>query len=117
MIVATLLILGASLTFLSIAFIAVLFCIVLPMREDLARTNAERDELRTKQEAQQRRQDEQEDTIARNAGASIGLYMATCRELHALQNKVAFVEAYTVPMLPEDNGPTTEKSPGSEARS
>jgi hypothetical protein len=35
MIIATLLILGAGLLFLSIAFVAVLFCIVLPMREEL----------------------------------------------------------------------------------
>lgn len=35
MIIAALIILGASLTFLSIAFVAVLFCIVLPMREQM----------------------------------------------------------------------------------
>lgn len=103
MIIAALLILGASLLFVTIAFVAVLFCIVLPMRRELAEAKGE--------------QARQEDTIERNAGASIGLYMSTCRELHALQNKVAFVEAYTVPILPEDTGPTTEKSPGSEARS
>lgn len=41
MIIATLLILGAGLLFLSIAFVAVLFCIVLPMREELkGRTTA-----------------------------------------------------------------------------
>lgn len=36
MIIATLIILGASLTFLSIAFVAVVFIIVLPMRAQLS---------------------------------------------------------------------------------
>jgi hypothetical protein len=110
MIFAALIILGASLTFLSIAFVAVLFCIVLPMREELAKTKAEQSEQRA-------RQDEHEDTIARNAGATIGLYMVNRREINELSKSVytltqrfAYVESQACPELPEVvDGPITKR--------
>ena len=110
MIIATLIVLGASLTFLSIAFVAVLFCIVLPMSEELAKTKAEQNEQRAKQ-------DEQGDTIARNAGATIGLYFVGRREVnelsksvYAMRQRFAYVESQACPELPEfGNGPITAR--------
>lgn len=98
MIYAALLILGAGLLFLSIAFVAVLFCIVLPMREELEKAKA--------------KQNEHGDTIERNANATIGLYMVHNREIAALQRQCAFVEAYVVPVLPGiEEAPITQPSP------
>lgn len=115
MIFAALLILGASLTFLSIAFVAVLFSIVLPMREKLAKTETELDELRAKQA-------EHEDTIARNAWATIGLYMVNRREINELSKstyafgqKLAYVESTTGNAFDFDAAPITEKRTTIEA--
>ena len=115
MIFAALLILGASLTFLSIAFVAVLFSIVLPMREKLAKTETELDELRAKQA-------EHEDTIARNAWATIGLYMVNRREINELSKstyafgqKLAYVESATGNAFDFDAAPITEKRTTIEA--
>jgi hypothetical protein len=97
MIIATLIILGAALLFVTIAFVAVVFNIVLPMRDELALSKQE--------------QQKQADIIARNAGATVGLYVANCREINKLAGKVAFVEAYTVPVLPEiEKAPPTVRS-------
>jgi hypothetical protein len=83
--------LGSAVVFLAIVVCFLYFQIIRPMR---------------------RRQEEQEDTIRRNAGASIGLYMTHCREIHSLANTVAFIEAYTVPnVLPEvEEAPITVRS-------
>ena len=115
MIIATLLILGASLLFFAVAFVAVLFSIVLPMREKLAKTQTELDELRAKQA-------EQEDTIARNAWASIGLYMVNRREINELSKstyafgqKLAYVESATGSRVDIDAAPITEKRTTIEA--
>ena len=115
MIFAALLILGASLTFLSIAFVAVLFSIVLPIREKLTKTETELDELRAKQA-------EHEDTIARNAWATIGLYMVNRREINELSKstytfgqKLAYVESATGNAFDFDAAPITEKRMTTEA--
>lgn len=87
-------VLGSLVVFLSIAFIAVYVQIIRPMREQLA-------QVRKKQVVH-------EDTIERNAKSTIGLYMVACKEIAAMETKVAFVEAYSVPVLPaaEDAPPT-----------
>jgi len=115
MIIAALLILGASLLFFAVVFAAVVFCIVLPMREKLAETQAELDELRGKQT-------EQEDTIARNAWATIGLYMVNRREINELSKstytfgqKLAYVESATGNAFDVDMAPVTEKRTTIEA--
>lgn len=115
MIIAALLILGASLLFFAVVFVAVLFSIVLPMREKLAKTQTELDELRGKHT-------EQEDTIARNAWASIGLYMFNRREINELSKstyafgqKLAYVESTTGNAFDVDAAPITEKRTTTEA--
>lgn len=83
--------LGAGFVFLAIVVGLLYFQIIRPMQRQLA---------------------EQNDTIVRNAEASVNLYFVQCRELNALQSKVAFVEAYTVPILPEvEKAPITARSP------
>lgn len=115
MIIAALLILGASLLFFAVVFVAVLFSIVLPMRERLAESQAEIEELRAKQT-------EQEDTIARNAWATIGLYMVNRREInelakstYAFGQKLAYVESTTGSVFDADAAPITERRATIEA--
>lgn len=115
MIIATLLILGASLLFFAVVFVAVIFSIVLPMREKLAESQAEIEGLRAKQT-------EQEDTIARNAWATIGLYMVNRREINELSKstyafgqKLAYVESTTGSAFDVDAAPITEKRTGIES--
>ena len=115
MIIAALLILGASLLFFAVVFVAVVFSIVLPMREKLAETQTELDELRSKQA-------EHEDTIARNAWASIGLYMVNRREInelakstYAVGQKLAYVESTTGSAFDADMAPVTERRTTTEA--
>ena len=115
MIIAVLLILGASLLFFAVVFVAVVFSIVLPMREKLVKTQAELDELRGKQT-------QQEDTIARNAWATIGLYMVNRREINELSKstyafgrRLAYVESTTGSAFDVDAAPITEKRTGIES--
>ena len=115
MIIAALLILGASLLFFAVAFVAVVFSIVLPMREKLVESQTKLDELRAKQV-------EQEDTIARNAWATIGLYMVNRREINELSKstyafgqKLAYVESATGSTFNVDAAPITEKRTTIEA--
>lgn len=90
MIVATLIILGASLTFVVIALVAVVLCLVLPMREQIAKQN---------------------ETIERNVGATIGLYAAHQRRLNALSDKVGAVEEDARPTIPDvEAAPITVRS-------
>lgn len=115
MIIAALLILGGSLLFFAVVFVAVLFSIVLPMREQLAESQAEIEELRAKQA-------EHEDTIARDAWATIGLYMVNRREInelakstYAFGQKLAYVESTTGSAFDVDAAPITEKRTTTEA--
>jgi hypothetical protein len=92
--------LACLVVFLSIAFVAVYFQIIRPMREQLSK---------------------QADVIARNAGATIGLYMVNRREINGLSRsvysqgqKLAFVESYAVPdpvrlLLSCDTAPDTDR--------
>lgn len=90
MIIAALCLLGASLLFVVIVLVALYFNVVRPM---------------------QIRQIEQDELIAKNAGATIGLYTAHQRRLNLLSDKVAFVEAYAVPTLPKvEAAPITVRS-------
>lgn len=89
--------------FLGIAFVAVYVQIIRPMQQELRQTRA--------------KQAEQEDMIARNAGATAGLYFANRREINELTRslysqgqKIAFVESYAFPVLPEvDEAPNTQR--------
>jgi flagellar biosynthesis/type III secretory pathway M-ring protein FliF/YscJ len=60
--------LGAAFVFLTIIIAALYFQVIRPMQAE--------------QVEQRKRQDEQEDTIARNAEATIGLYFAQRREIN-----------------------------------
>jgi flagellar biosynthesis/type III secretory pathway M-ring protein FliF/YscJ len=82
--------LGAAVVFLAIVVALLYFQIVRPMREQIAT---------------------QQDTIERNAGATIGLYTAHQRRLNVLSDKVEFVEAYAVSTLPKvEEAPITVRS-------
>lgn len=81
--------LGSLVVFLLVALLALYTQVIRPMKEQLVR---------------------QDDTIARNAGAAVGLYFAQCREINQLANKVELVEAYVVPVVPVEEAPITVRS-------
>ena len=90
--IAALSILGAIVVFLLVAFVAVYTQIIRPMREQLAK---------------------QEDTIARNAGATIGLFFSSRNEINKIAETVGMrnqplVHAATMPMFAaSDDEPLT----------